>query len=132
MMTASFTQPPITGIVVHSLTITTPTAIRPIIGHSSLVRPISHCPTSAPTMTCAKYSDANQTNSVEMPMNSPTTVTQAITAAIGTPHITSTPKPAAAPYSSDDFTASCENFGINVISTSPNRTNAAAQITCHT
>src|SRR6266404_2799287 len=113
MMTPSFTQPPITG-------------------HSSLVRPISHCPTSAPTMTCAKYSDPYHTNNADNPMNRPTTVTHAMTAAIGTPNITSTPKPADAPYCSDDFTASCENFGIKLISTSPNSTNAAAQITCHT
>src|SRR5204862_5663673 len=53
-MAANFTQPPTCGIVVHSRTITTPTVIRPISGQSSLVRPISHCPITAPTMICAK------------------------------------------------------------------------------
>src|SRR5437762_11332019 len=60
----NFTQPPTCGIVVHKRTITTPTAILPTKGQNSLVRPINHCPTTVPTITCAKYSDAYQTNSV--------------------------------------------------------------------
>ena len=64
-------------------------------------------------MIWAKYKAAYHTNSVEMPMNNPTTVMHAMHAAMGTPNSTSTPSPAEAPYCSADFTASCENFGIS-------------------
>src|ERR1700726_1267294 len=52
-ITPNFTQPPTCGTVVHNLTITKPTAMRPISGQVSRVRPSNHCPTSAPTIICA-------------------------------------------------------------------------------
>src|SRR5438477_286799 len=60
-------------------------------------------------------------------MNKPTMVTQAISAAMGTPKNTSTPRPNEAPYLSTLLTASWENCGIRRNSTRPKSTNAASQ-----
>src|SRR5271155_1085258 len=89
--TKYFNNQPTSGTAVHNRTINKPTTMRPINGHSSFVRPSTHCPTSPPTITCATYSAAYQTNSAETPTNNPTTVMQAMMAAIGIPKATSTP-----------------------------------------
>src|SRR5262252_1799253 len=118
-------------MIVKSRTITTPTHIRPTSGHNSFVLPISHCPMSAPTTTSPKCKAPYHKASVESPTKSPTTVTQVMKAAIGSPNPTSTAKPKDAPTcSSRECTACKENAGISANNTKPKRMYAEAQISC--
>src|SRR5271154_3014914 len=120
------------GIVVTTLTRITPTTILPISGQISLDFPRIHCPTTAPTTISAPISISTQTNKLDIPTISPTTVMHAIIAAIGTPNSTNTPSPADAPICSPALTDSCANFGSSRNVTSPNTINAPVQITLQT
>src|SRR5271154_178247 len=129
--TANLIHPPISGTAVQTRTSNTPRTMRPINGQCSLVRPSTHCPTSPPTTTMATYNDAYQMNSADIPTNKPTTVMQAMIAAMGTPKQTNTPNPKDAPYRSALATDWREKSGKSKNTTSPNKIRAAAQIACH-
>src|SRR5580704_5919290 len=131
-VTATPAQKPTQGNVVITRIAITPTAMRATSGHSSVVLPMIHCPTIAPTTTSEQISTKNHRKNVEMPTSSPTTVIHATNAAINTPGNTKTPRPNDAPRFSAACTVSTVNFGIRLISTSPSRTYAPVQITRHT
>src|SRR5256885_721305 len=109
-------------------TITKPSAILPIIPQVSRARPRIQLPTTPPTTSSAVHSINTQNASVNSPSGIPTTVQQAMIAAMGTPKNTNTPSPMGAAYNSAERTVSSANLGASNTSTIPNKMNAAVQM----